>query len=193
MCSWIGRYWSSTDSASSGLDSGHNCTINPNEYCWLFKQAGQLRGGGENEVCSRKVVRDVNRNAIGSRFSFQQIEWVTAKTQWTFFCSWAAQDWGDAYYRGDTRWVVSCWRGSVCCGPIDTILFSATLNCQVCVQIQRRWVLLSFLLVFFRFCSFSLLRPIKETSGGEKSSTYVANGADTRIRRGKPCPGPALH
>lgn len=87
VCSWIGQYWSSTDSASSSLDSGHNCTINPNEYCWLFKQAGRLGGGGENEACSRKVVRDVNRNAIGPRFSFQQIEWVTAKTQWTLFAA----------------------------------------------------------------------------------------------------------
>lgn len=72
MCSWIGRCWSSTDPASSGLDSGHNCRINPNECCWLFKRAGWLGEGGENKACSWKVDWDANRRAPGPVSAFSK-------------------------------------------------------------------------------------------------------------------------
>lgn len=174
MCSWIGRCWSSTDPASSGLDSGHNCRINPNECCWLFKRAGWLGEGGENKACSWKVDWDANRRAPGPVSAFSKQNGSLERHNGP--CLQLGE--GGCLFWGYARQKSCCWCGSlllVCFGPIDTIRLVTLWVTKFVVQIWRSRMLLSFLfgLVFGFALSVCLDQQI-----------YVAKGADIQSEPG---------
>lgn len=151
MCSWIGRCWSSTDPASLGLDSGHNCTINPNECCRLFKRAGWLGVEGENKARSRKVDWDANRRATVPVSAFSKQNGSLERHNGPCL-QLGCTERGDASFGAMPGRIVAAGVGhwSLCALVLSTPSRLVTLwVTEFVVQIWRSRMLLSFWLVWF--------------------------------------------